>query len=132
MHVIRLDVRENRLSSPHRITERDYHPYVAAGSAWVAERDGGVVGFAAAAGVDGHVWALFVSPQAEGAGIGRLLHKTLVDWAASRKIDRLTLTTAAGTRAEGFYEWLGWQWRGIDPDGSTRFICQIDQLHLKT
>lgn len=126
MHAIRLKVRENRLSSPPRVTERDYYPYIAAGSAWVAERDGGVVGFAAAEAASGNVWALFVSPLAEGAGIGRLLHEALLGWAAVLNLDRLILTTAAGTRAEGFYKRLGWHSLGTDPDGSTRFTWRPD------
>lgn len=91
-----------------------------------SERDGGVVGFAAAA-AGGNAWALFVSPPAGGAGIGRLLQRALLGWAANLNLDRLTLTTAPGTRAENFYKHMGWHALGIDPDGSMRFMWQLDQ-----
>jgi hypothetical protein len=44
MHAVRMSVRENRLSNPEQITETSYLPYIAAGSAWVAEADGNVPG----------------------------------------------------------------------------------------
>lgn len=124
MHAIRLDVHENRLSSPARVTEQDYYQYIAASSAWVAEMDGRVVGFAAAN--KDSIWALFVSPSTEKRGIGRLLHTRLIVWAKTLGLDRLTLTTAAGTRAEGFYRRLGWCSPDTEPDGSMRFTWRME------
>jgi len=42
MHRIRIRVRENRLSDPARVTPASYLPYVAAGTAWVAETEAGI------------------------------------------------------------------------------------------
>ena len=39
MHRVRHRVRENRLADPDRITKATYLPYIAAGTAWVAETD---------------------------------------------------------------------------------------------
>jgi hypothetical protein len=46
MHRIRTGVKENRLADPARVTEDSYLPYVAAGSAWVAQTRAGIAGFA--------------------------------------------------------------------------------------
>ena len=108
MHGVRIDVRENRLSDARQITEASYRPYIAAGSAWVAEVDGVVAGFAALDPIDASVWALFVDPAAEGCGIGRALHQAMIDWARQKGIPRLSLTTDDGSRAARFYERAGW------------------------
>lgn len=95
MHSLRLAVRENRLSNPARVTEESYVRYVEAGSAWVAvgaERL--VFGFAILDERDASVWALFVHPDHEGAGIGRALHGALLDWARRHGMSGLSLTTA--------------------------------------
>jgi len=117
MHYIRSSVQENRLSNPDRITLADYLPYILAGSCWVAENDSGIVGFAAADLPDRSIWALFVSPQAEGGGIGRLLHHAMISGAAAHGLAELYLSTEAGTRAERFYAGLGWEPLGAGGDG---------------
>lgn len=109
MHRVRCAVRENRLSDRGLITESSYRRYVAAGSIWVAVDDAGVVfGFAAIDAETASVWALFVDPAAEGAGIGRALHAAMLDWARGQGIGALRLETAPGTRAERFYRRAGW------------------------
>ncbi len=65
MHAIRLAVGENRLAANAPIDEPSYRPFTAAKSAWVASLDE-IVGFAALDVRAGSVWALFVSPVAEG------------------------------------------------------------------
>ena len=67
MHRIRLAVTENRLSEPGRIGHSSYIPFVAAGSAWVAESRGAITGFAIIDAEERSVWALFVDPAVEGA-----------------------------------------------------------------
>ena len=121
MHRVRLDVRENRLGDPQRVSETSYLPYVAAGSAWVAETDEGVCAFAAIDVVAGSVWALFVDPRAEGAGIGRALHLRMLEWAQEQGLDRLTLSTEAGSRASRFYSRAGWAEAGINAQGELVF-----------
>ena len=122
MHAVRLVVRENRLSDPARITEESYRRYVVAGSAWVAVgADRAVLGFAVVDRTHAGVWALFVHPDREGAGIGRALHDTLLDWAQRQGLATLWLTTAPGTRAEQFYLNAGWRKTGSSPAGEIRF-----------
>ena len=122
MHAVRLAVRENRLSDPARITEGSYIPYVEAGSAWVARGAGrAVLGFTVADRSNAGVWALFVHPDREGAGIGRALHDTLLGWARHEGLSGLWLTTAPGTRAERFYLGAGWRKAGVSPAGEVRF-----------
>ena len=108
MHSIRLAVRENLLSDPSKVTEASYEPYVAAGTAWVVEREGIIAGFSAIDGATHSVWALFVDRAFEGVGVGRTLHDHMVQWASDHGVDRLSLTTGPGTRANRFYRKLGW------------------------
>lgn len=121
MHRIRCSVQENRLSHPQRVTRASYTPYVSDCSAWVAETDMGVAGFAIVDGPANSVWALFVDPLSEGAGIGRALHDRMLEWAREQGIDSLSLSTSTETRAEQFYKRSGWQETGLAPEGEVRF-----------
>lgn len=121
MHQLRLNVRENRLLDPSRITEANYRPYISAGSAWVAERDEKIVGFAVVDAAERRLEALFIEPQSEGAGIGRALHQQLLEWAREVGIARLSLSTEDGSRAVSFYEKAGWQRSGFTSDGEVVF-----------
>ena len=121
MHRVRNKVRENRLSRPERISEASYLPYVKAGSSWVAETRTGIVGFAALDAAEKSVWALFVDPDAEGAGIGRPLHQRMLDWAHEHGFSRLTLSTDKATRAAHFYKRAGWTEAGTTRDGEALF-----------
>lgn len=125
MHSLRNRVRENRLSDPRRITESSYLPYIAAGSAWVAEAEAGLVGFAAVDGQSTQLWALFVDPATEGGGVGRALHRRLLRWAKEQGIGRLSLTTGDNTRAAEFYRRAGWRQTGLTADGDLHFEMTI-------
>jgi GNAT superfamily N-acetyltransferase len=125
MHAVRSNVRENQLSDPKRVTEASYLPYIAAGSAWVAETDTVIAGFAALDALDGSVWALFVAPDAEGAGIGRALHLRMLEWAREQGVPRLTLSTQNGSRAAHFYERAKWKRRGITAEGEVHFEMEL-------
>ena len=121
MHRIRSTVSENELSDPGRTSERDYFPFVEAGSAWVAETTEAVAGFAALDAATENVWALFVEPGAEGIGIGRALHDHMIAWARAQGLQHLWLTTSPATRAEGFYRRSGWQEANRTESGEIRF-----------
>lgn len=121
MHRVRLAVRENRLTDPGRITASDYVTAIdALGRGWVAESDGVVVAFAVGY-ASGNIWALFVHPDHEGRGHGRALHSQMVAWLWSLGLERLWLTTAPGSRAEGFYRSLGWRPLGNVAGGDVGF-----------
>ena len=108
MHEVRLAVRENRLTTD-AITEQHYRSAIEdTGRGWVAEEAGTVIGFAVGNRVTGNVWALFVHPDHEGKGVGRLLQAVMLQWLFAEGVPRAWLTTGPGTRAQRFYEATGW------------------------
>lgn len=110
MSAIRLAVKENVLSHPGKVTRQMYEDYLdAAGCGWVCECDGGLVGFAYAATADASIWALFVQPGCEGLGVGRGLLQLAVAWLFAQGVDEVRLNTGIDTRADRFYQALGWQ-----------------------
>jgi GNAT superfamily N-acetyltransferase len=120
MHRVRLAVRENALTSA--ITERDYIPAIeSTGRGWVIHCGGQIVAFAVGNSHTGNIWALFVDPDHEGRGYGRLLHDAMVSWLWSQGLPRLWLTTTAATRAERFYRAAGWCEMDRAEDGEVRF-----------
>jgi GNAT superfamily N-acetyltransferase len=126
MHRVRLAVRENRLSSPDRISEADYITEIESpGRGWVIETGGEIVGFAIGNSSTGNIWALFVDPHHEGRGHGRRLHDVMIDWLGSRGRMHLWLTTAPGTRAQHFYEAAGWRCTGPVHGGELRFVREV-------
>jgi GNAT superfamily N-acetyltransferase len=131
MHAIRLAVRENRLGSPDRVTESDYRVRLLRGDgAWVAERDGGIVGFAMVDPPSRSVWALFVSPQAERGGVGRALQATMLD-AVFEAWPQVALSTSPGTRAEAFYLASGWDPAGTLANGERVFRMTRERWHAR-
>ena len=122
MHVLRMSVLENRQRDPSRITEADYHPFLRQPRAsWVAEDGNRLVGFAIADIKARSVWALFVSPDCEGRGIGRSLLKQLTSCLIESGSGPIHLFTEPGTRAARFYAAAGWFKTGIDHNGQVRF-----------
>jgi uncharacterized protein YhfF/GNAT superfamily N-acetyltransferase len=126
MHRARNSVRENRLSDLQRISESSYVPFVEAGTAWVAERNGEIAGFAVLDTQTGSVWALFIAPDAEGRGLGRALHQAIVGQAKKLYMDELWLSTSAGTRAARFYTEAGWEHAGTTPEGELIFKFRVN------
>ncbi len=126
---VRLAVRENRLSSPGRVTAQDCVVAITEiGRGWVAEVDGEIVGFAIGY-LSGEVWALFVHPDHEGQGHGSALHAVLVDWLRDNAPGRAWLRTGTGTRAERFYREHGWVDCGVDASGERRFERSFVERH---
>jgi GNAT superfamily N-acetyltransferase len=91
-----------------------------AGRGWVIELDGVIAAFAIGNAVTGSVFALFVDPAHQGHGYGRRLHDTVVEWLWSQGLDRIWLNTQPGTRAQRFYEKLGWLCCGPAGNGQLR------------
>ena len=106
---IRFAVTENRLIDPTRVTAADCGWFIDHSDVWVWDEGGAIRGFSAADPRDATIWALFVEPGHDGRGIGRALLKAACDTLARRGHATVTLTTDAGTRAEGFYRAAGWQ-----------------------
>lgn len=118
MHVIRLGVRENRLSDPSVVVEQDYNDFMARDTmSWVCEVGGAIVGFAMVDVEKKNLWALFVAPEYEGKGVGRALHEYVLASYFERR-DTLRLTTGPNTRAAAFYRKAGYTEAGRTPDGT--------------
>lgn len=90
--------------------------YVDAGTAWVADVDGVVVGYAAAEVVDGHghLEQVSVHPSVQGRGVGRALIDAVVEWSTGD----VTLTTFRDVPwNQPLYEHLGFVVLGDDEIG---------------
>ncbi|WP_368881613.1 N-acetyltransferase family protein [Shewanella algae] len=129
MMSLRLNVSENRLQDPGRITHACYLGYLSGRRrSWVAETDTQLLGFTCADRDDARIWALFIAQEAEGKGIGKALLQQAVDWLHAGGCSKLQLRTEPGTRAEGFYRHLGWQSLGLTEDGELH-LQLIPQSH---
>ena len=114
IQVVRHAVKENQLSDPGLVTDRDCEVYITQrGKGWVCEADGQIAGFAIADLQDHNIWALFLLPEYEGRGIGRQLHDTMLHWYFPQTKETVWLSTEAGTRAEKFYRRAGWKEAGM-------------------
>ncbi|TXI93024.1 MAG: GNAT family N-acetyltransferase [Burkholderiaceae bacterium] len=110
MSEIRLMVTENVLNDPSKVTLEMYRDYLDRdGRAWVAELDRTLIGFSYAAHHDNSIWALFVNPQYEGLGAGKQLLQLACDYLFAHGAKSVRLSTTVGTRADRFYQALGWQ-----------------------
>jgi GNAT superfamily N-acetyltransferase len=118
---VRRSVRENRLVSTVISDEDVVEAITRTGRGWVIEAQHQIVAFAVGNAGTGNIWALFVHPDHERRGYGRLLHDTMLDWLWSRGLERLWLTTEPGTRAQRFYEAAGWQLVGSTDSGELRY-----------
>jgi GNAT superfamily N-acetyltransferase len=122
IQVVRNLVKENRLSDPALVPDKDVEEYLTTrGRGWVCEIEGQVVGFAIADLVDNNIWALFIHPDFEKAGIGKKLHDEMLDWYFSQTDKTVWLGTAPKTRAEMFYRKAGWKEVGVHGIGEFKF-----------
>ncbi|MDQ3755855.1 MAG: GNAT family N-acetyltransferase, partial [Acidobacteriota bacterium] len=109
------------LSDPSRITLEMYRAYLSEiGKGWLCEVNGEVVGFCIASSKDASIWALFVKQEEEGKGFGTRLLKLATRWLFDTGAPSISLSTEANTRADKFYERLGWRRGEIKSDGE---IC---------
>ncbi|MBP7173103.1 MAG: GNAT family N-acetyltransferase [Cloacibacterium sp.] len=122
MHVLRMSVKENQLSNPNLISEEDYINFIdKKGKTWITEEHHKILGFATIDLENKNIWALFVHPEFEKKGIGKKLHQTMIDWYFKENNEKLWLSTAQNTRAEKFYEFLGWKKVGILDNNEIKF-----------
>ncbi|HEX6191659.1 MAG TPA: GNAT family N-acetyltransferase [Chitinophagaceae bacterium] len=122
IQVVRNAVKENMLSDPALVSDKDCEEYINnRGKGWVCLIDGQVVGFSIVDIIDKNVWALFVHPDYDKKGIGRILHDRMIDWYFTQTTAPAWLGTAPGTRAELFYRKAGWEEIGMHGKGEVKF-----------
>jgi GNAT superfamily N-acetyltransferase len=122
IQVIRNLVKENRLSDPGLVPDKDVEDYMfRRGKGWVCEIDDEIIGFAIADLVDNNIWALFVHPDFEKMGAGKKLHDEMMNWYFANADKPAWLGTAPNTRAEKFYRKAGWKEIGIHGKGEIKF-----------
>ncbi|MEL1243502.1 GNAT family N-acetyltransferase [Flavobacterium sp. DGU11] len=86
-----------------------------------------LVGFAIADLQDKNIWALFLHPDAEGKGIGKQLHKIMLDWYFSQTKETVWLSTGFNTRADTFYRMQGWREAGLYGTKETKFEMSAEE-----
>ena len=114
IQIVRNSVSENMLSDPALVSDKDCEEYMTVrGKAWVSEINKNIVGFAYVDMQENNVWALFVHPAHAEKGIGKTLHKIMMDWYFEHTSKTIWLGTAPNTRAALFYEKQGWKKAGM-------------------
>lgn len=110
IQLIRNSVHENQLSDPNLVTDQDCEEFLfKRGRGWVAEiNDHLIVGFGIVDLKENNIWALFLHPDYEGRGIGKILHHTMLEWYFNQTRHNIWLGTSPNTRAETVYRRLGW------------------------
>ena len=122
IQIVRNAVKENTLPDPSYVSDADCEEFMnKRGRGWVCEIESVIVGFAIADLKENNIWALFIHPQHEGKGIGKQLHKMMLDWYFDQQKNSVWLGTAPKTRAEQFYRKAGWIETGVRPNGEIRF-----------
>ncbi|WP_410013745.1 GNAT family N-acetyltransferase [Sodalis sp. C49] len=122
---IRLSVRENQISRA-RLTEmgitavaiRD--AILASPCVWIAEIGQIPAGFSMACTAEASVFALFIRPEFEGLGLGRVLLANAETYLFKHH-QKIWLVTDGNSRASGFYRQLGWHPKEYLADGDIRF-----------
>jgi len=128
MFAIRLAVTSNRMTRAELadigVTPESLPAMLSGtGRGWVAEADH-VMGFAMADARAASVFALFVSPDAEGHGLGSRLMDAAEGWLFRQGLEHIWLVTDPdrNVRANGFYRHRGWQSDGLTDEGEERFV----------
>lgn len=122
MQVVRHLVKENTLSDPNLVPDKDVAFYISEkGKGWVCEVGGQVVGFSIVDLKERSVWALFVDPEFAEKGIGKELHRLMIDWYFEQTTEKVVLGTSPNTRAERFYNFQGWKPAGSYTNGEIKF-----------
>lgn len=132
MQIVRNAVKENVLSNPALVTDKDVEEYITKrGKGWVCVIDDVVAGFSIVDLDDHNIWALFVHPDHEAKGIGKELHHLMIDWYFEQTNETVWLGTGPDTRAEIFYRKQGWKEVGIHGKGEIKFEMTNAEWKIK-
>ncbi len=132
IQVVRNAVNENVLSDPALVPDSDVEDFITnRGKGWVCEIDGTVVGFSIADLKDNNIWALFVHPDYEAKGIGKELHRLMLEWYFRKTTETVWLGTAPDSRAEKFYRLQGWKEVGMHGKGEIKFEMSFEEWLVK-
>ena len=122
IQIVRNLVTENTLSDPNLVTDKDCELFLfTKGKGWVCEINNEIVGFSIVDLQDNNIWALFMNPEFEKKGIGRQLHKIMLDWYFNQTKKNVWLGTSPKTRAENFYRKAGWIEIGLHGNNEIKF-----------
>ena len=122
IQTVRNAVKENMLSNPALVSDDDCDEFInRRGRGWVAISNERIVGFSIADLADKNIWALFVEPGSDKKGIGRELHRLMLNWYFEQTSEPVWLGTAPNTRAEKFYRDAGWKEIGTHGKGEIKF-----------
>lgn len=121
IHKIRHGTAENCLINPSLVTDAEVAWYMDVGIFLVSEDETEVQGFTCMNHHTGYVWALFVIDAAQGRGHGTLLLNAGLSRLRDAGNRQAFLTTGSGTKAEGFYQAMGWLPMGTNVNGETVF-----------
>jgi len=130
---VRNAVKENRLSDPALVPDKDVEDYInRRGKGWVALSGDAIIGFAIADLAGANIWALFIDPEFEARGVGSQLHRIMLDWYFNLTDQPLWLSTEPKSRAETFYRKQGWRETGIYGKGEIRFEMSREDWRMKS
>jgi len=128
IQVVRHLVKENILSNPDLVTDQDVAFYISKkGKGWVCEVNKQIVGFSIIDLIEKSVWALFVDPEFTEKGIGKELHRLMINWYFEQTSEQVVLGTTPDTRADRFYRLQGWIPVGSYPNGETKFVLTYNE-----
>jgi GNAT superfamily N-acetyltransferase len=128
IQVVRNTVKENMLSDPALVPDKDVEDYIhKRGKGWVCVVEDQVIGFAIVSVADHNVWALFIQPGHDRKGIGKKLHDEMMNWYFDQTDAAIWLGTAPKTRAEKFYRKAGWKETGTHGKGEIRFEMTAEE-----
>jgi len=131
LQIVRNAVKENTLSNPNMIKDEDYNEILLErGKGWVCEIDNQIVGFSIVDLKENNIWALFVHPNHDKKGIGKQLHKLMLNWYFSQTAATVWLGTSPETRAEIFYKKQGWSTVGKHGE-ETKFEMTFDNWNSR-
>jgi GNAT superfamily N-acetyltransferase len=129
LFAIRTSVRENHMTreelAAHGITPDIIAELLrTTGRAFIGSIDGVDAGIAIADSLTRNIVALFVLPDREGLGLGRILLAEAEAFLCASGAGDAWLEAGAisGIRAHGFYAHCGWRRDGTMPDGQVRFV----------